>query len=272
MLLHSPQTAPLPQLPAPYTHTAQQNKTIPAVLCGCCSGQLSAGTGSSRRGWSRGDRPLPSPAACQPPAPAGEGTLEDGQGGRTEKSPSGPAAPAAEGGCQPPRGAWRLAIPGCNARLAAGRGEEQRALHAGTRSPRGRSPAARRHLAPCCAPAAARGRGRGRTAQGHRLQRDTRPEQGRRKHRHEERGGSLPASGLFAKYHLPELSVSPGLNPAEAARARSQSKRFRLLDLRGAASPAARAEAGVRAFGSSLTPGCLLSSPPSYGAVSQPRA
>lgn len=142
MLLHSPQTAPLPQLPAPYTHAAQQNKTIPAVPCGCCSGQLSAGTGSSRRGWSRGDRPLPSPAACQPPAPAGEGTLEDGQGGRTEKSPSGPAAPAAEGGCQPPRGAWRLAIPGCNARLAAGRGEEQRALHAGTRSPRGRSPAA----------------------------------------------------------------------------------------------------------------------------------
>lgn len=55
--------------------------------------------------------------------------------------------PRSAGGCQPPRGAWRFAIPGCNAPLAPCRCQRRRELHAGTRSLRRRRP--RRCRPPC---------------------------------------------------------------------------------------------------------------------------
>lgn len=77
-------------------------------------------------------------------------TLSEGDPQRSSR-PAGPSVllPRSAGGCQPPRGAWRFAIPGCNAALplAPRRCQRRRELHAGTRSLRRRRP--RRRRPPC---------------------------------------------------------------------------------------------------------------------------
>lgn len=77
-------------------------------------------------------------------------TLREGDPQRSSR-PAGPPVPLprSAGGCQPPRGAWRSAIPGCIAPLllAPCRCQRRRELHAGTRSLRRRGPAAAGRLA-----------------------------------------------------------------------------------------------------------------------------